>query len=111
VDAIGRLTAIDGAVVLDYDLRLAGAEAIISVKPEGRVESRSILSWDEAEIVPVADLGGTRRRSAASFVLQDHNYVAVTASHDGSVSLAGWFKQTDGTLRATVVQGIEALFQ
>jgi hypothetical protein len=111
VEAVGRLTAVDGAIVLTYDLDLIAAESIIKVTATSGdlVVRRSLLSWGRSAVVPVSQLGGTRRQSAASFVLQDREYVAITSSHDGPLTFATWFLAEGDGPRVGVIHDVEAL--
>ena len=94
VDAIGGLTAVDGAVVLSdtYDVLAFGAKIV-------RTESGALL---EAVLVrepvvgnaPVqvdpSELGGTRHLSAAQFVFEQRDSLALVASQDGRFTVFGW---------------------
>jgi len=94
VDAIAGLTAVDGAVVLsdEYDVLAFGAKIV-------RTDSGSLL--DEVLMrepivgsVPVkvdpSELGGTRHLSAAQFVFEQHDSLALVASQDGRFTVFGW---------------------
>lgn len=98
---IGQLCATDGAVVLSEGLEILGFGAVIrqpvalgSVAEE--ISTRSLLSTDHTPSVikPIRELGGTRRRSAATLVANAYDAVALVSSHDGPVTLGMW--GTDG---------------
>lgn len=87
---IGRLTAADGALVLSHDRHvlcfgakiqaldaLTGSTMVRVVRPvEGDIESKMML----------ADLGGTRHQSAAQFVHDQPDAIAIVASQDGNMT-------------------------
>lgn len=94
VDAIAGLTAVDGAVVLsdEYDVLAFGAKIV-------RTDSGALL--DEVMVrepvvgnkplkVDPSELGGTRHLSAAQFVFEQHDSLALIASQDGRFTVFGW---------------------
>jgi hypothetical protein len=94
VEAIAGLTAVDGATLLTdrYDLLAFGAkigrrdgaprvEQVIVTEPvEGTV----------ASTVNPAQLGGTRHLSAAQFVHDQRDSIALVASRDGRFTIFAW---------------------
>lgn len=92
---IGQLTAADGATIVTADFELLafgakivpldakkGAERILISEPFEGVEVREI---------DIADWGkGTRHRSAAQLVFDQHDALVLTVSADGGVSLLRW---------------------
>lgn len=102
VDAIAGLTAVDGAVVISdtYDVLAFGAKIV-------RTESGALL----AEVlvrepivgnVPVkvdpSELGGTRHLSAAQFVFEQRDSLALVASQDGRFTVFGWSPRAQAVL-------------
>ena len=94
VDAIAGLTAVDGAVVLSdaYDVLAFGAKIV-------RTDSGALL--DEVLVrepivgnapvkVDPSELGGTRHLSAAQFVFEQRDSLALVASQDGRFTVFGW---------------------
>ena len=93
-DAIGGLTAVDGAVVLSdrWDVLAFGAKI-------GRTESgpfvgevlvrEPILHHAPVTVHP-SELGGTRHLSAAQFVHEQRDSLALVASQDGRFTVFGW---------------------
>ena len=69
----------------------------------------SLLRPDAVEVAAISTLGGTRRQSAARFVQQDKDFVALTASHDGPLTLTAWATPKDKPHRVHVWRDIEAL--
>jgi hypothetical protein len=94
VDAIGGLTAVDGATVLSdrYDVLAFGAKIV------RRKESTSVdqvvltepIEGNAPTTVHPSDLGGTRHLSAAQFVLDQRDGVAYVASQDGRFTIFAW---------------------
>ncbi len=108
-DAIGGLTAVDGAVVLSdrWDVLAFGAKI-------GRTESgpfvehvlvREPILGHTPVTVHASELGGTRHLSAAQFIHEQRDSLALVASQDGRFTVFGW------SLRAKMVHAyrVEAL--
>jgi hypothetical protein len=94
VDAIAGLTAVDGATVLttDYDVLAFGAK-IARRKGSPQVEQVTVTEPIEGGIPAVvnpSELGGTRHLSAAQFVQDQHDAVALVASQDGHFTVFAW---------------------
>ncbi len=90
LDFVARLTAVDGAVVLNNELGLLGAGATIQT-PENAMPEMVVLedptSLGEERRVSLASLGGNRHRSAVCFCAQqDGLALALVASQDGDLS-------------------------
>jgi hypothetical protein len=94
VDAIAGLTAVDGATVLtnDYALLAFGAK-IARRKGSPQVEQVTVTEPIEGNIaatVHPTQLGGTRHLSAAQFVHDQRDAVALVASQDGRFTVFAW---------------------
>jgi hypothetical protein len=94
VSGIGGLTAVDGATVLTdrYDLLAFGAKI---ARREGRPRVEHVLVTepvDGASPVRVhpSELGGTRHLSAAQFVQDQRDSLALVASQDGRFTVFAW---------------------
>jgi hypothetical protein len=109
IDAIGGLTAVDGAVVLSdrWDVLAFGAKI-------GRSETGPFV--DEVLVrepilghtpvkVDVSELGGTRHLSAAQFVHEQRDSLALVASQDGRFTVLGW-SQGAGMVHAYRVEAL-----
>src|SRR5262245_53967154 len=94
IDAIAGLTAVDGAVVLSdrWDVLAFGAKI-------GRSESgpfvedvlvREPIRGHTPLKVPASELGGTRHLSAAQFIHEQHDALALVASQDRRFTVFGW---------------------
>jgi hypothetical protein len=89
VSTVAELSAIDGALVLDYAFALVDFGARILADEMAQYLEREILG----DPVPKehSELGGTRHRSAASFVLASRGSAsAMVMSHDGPLSVMEW---------------------
>jgi hypothetical protein len=94
VDAVAGLTAVDGAAVLadNHDLLAFGAK-ITRRRGSPLVEELTLTEPIEGGapvIVTPADLGGTRHLSAAQFVHDQRNAVALVASQDRRFTVFTW---------------------
>jgi hypothetical protein len=94
VDAVGGLTAVDGATVISdrYDLLAFGAKIVR--RRGGVVVDQVVLSEPIEGSVPTrvhpSEIGGTRHFSAAQFVLDQPDSVAYVASQDGRYTIFAW---------------------
>ena len=94
VDAVAGLTAVDGATVItDRCEVLAFGAKIVRRDGSSRV-SEVILTepveGSRPEVVEPSQLGGTRHLSAAQFVRDQHDAVALVASQDGRFTVFAW---------------------
>jgi hypothetical protein len=94
VEAIAGLTAVDGATVLTnaYDLLAFGAK-IARRKGSPQVEQVTVTEPIEGNValtVHPTQLGGTRHLSAAQFVHDQRDSVALVASQDGHFTVFAW---------------------
>jgi Probable sensor domain DACNV len=94
VEAVAGLTAVDGATVISdaYDVLAFGAKI---VRREGSSQVGSVIITEpiegvRAEAVDPGQLGGTRHLSAAQFVHDQHDTVALVASQDGHFTVFAW---------------------
>jgi hypothetical protein len=94
VETIAGLTAVDGATVMteQYELLAFGAKI---TRREGcaRVESVTVTEPIEGAVSTAlhpTELGGTRHLSAAQFVHDQQNALAMVASQDGHFTVFAW---------------------
>ncbi|MDQ3803944.1 MAG: hypothetical protein M3416_08970 [Acidobacteriota bacterium] len=94
VEAVAGLTAVDGAVVIGdrYELLAFGAKI---VRREGSAQVERITVTEPvvggaAAVVHPTEIGGTRHLSAAQFVQDQHDAVALVASQDGRFTVFSW---------------------
>jgi hypothetical protein len=107
VEAIGGLTAVDGATVLtnEYELLAFGAK-IARRKGSPQVEQVTVtepIEGNAAATVHPTQLGGTRHLSAAQFVHDQRRAVALVASQDGRFTVFAW-SPCEGTVHAHRVE-------
>jgi len=94
VEAIAGVTAVDGATVLtkEYELLAFGAK-ITRRKGSPQVEQVAVTEPVEGNVamtVHPTQLGGTRHLSAAQFVHDQRDAVALVASQDGRFTVFAW---------------------
>ena len=107
IQAIGGLTAVDGAVVLNSHYELLGFGAKIA-RRRGSPRVEQILLTEPIEgaapaLVHPEQLGGTRHLSAAQFVHDQRDAVALVASQDGRFTIMEW-SRAENTVHAHRVE-------
>ncbi len=94
VDGIAGLTAVDGATVINDRYELLGFGAKI-VRRIGRAQVGSVTVTEPIEgtgpvLAEPGQLGGTRHLSAAQFVHDQKDAMALVASQDGRFTVFAW---------------------
>jgi len=94
VDAIAGLTAVDGATIINdrYDLLAFGAKISRrrgNTPVEQVIVTEPVEGSDKTMTTPT-QLGGTRHLSAAQFVHDQHDSMALVASQDGRFTIFKW---------------------
>jgi hypothetical protein len=94
VDRIAGLTAVDGATIISdqYDLLAFGAK-IGRLKGNATVEQMMVtepIIGGGAVVAYPSQSGGTRHSSAAQFVHDQRNALALVASQDGRFTIFAW---------------------
>jgi hypothetical protein len=94
VEMIAGLTAVDGAALISDGFELLAFGAKIGRRDGGAQVERVILTepvvGDTASVVAPVQLGGTRHMSAAQFVQDQQDAVALVASQDGRFTVFAW---------------------
>lgn len=94
IGSIAGLTAVDGAVVLTDRYELLGFGAKIARKKGSpqidQVTLTEPIEGAEPALVHPEQLGGTRHLSAAQFIHDQRNAVALVASQDGRFTVFEW---------------------
>jgi hypothetical protein len=94
VDAVAGLTAVDGATVLNdrHELLAFGVKLVRRRGSEAveRVALTAPVVGNEARVVEPSALGGTRHLSAAQFVHDQKDALALVASQDGRFTVFAW---------------------
>ena len=105
---IGRLTAIDGAMVMTYDRYIhcfgAKIQAVNTLSGSDEVRVMMPVEGDEGTTTLFSDLGGTRHYSAAQFAYDQPDSIAIVASQGGNVS---FFTREASTGELLVIQKAE----
>lgn len=101
VEAIANLTAVDGCVVLNHELRVLGfgGKITVSEKDCDKVKATYKLRDDEevSREVFLQNVGGQRHQSAARAVAANEGALAVVVSQDAEMSL--FTRDADGFVR------------
>ena len=94
VDTVADLTAVDGATVINdqYEVLAFGAKIR---RPEGSPPVKQMVATepivgDRTVVVQPAQNGGTRHLSAAQFVQDQRDALALVASQDGRFTVFAW---------------------
>jgi len=94
VDGVAGLTAVDGATVITDQHEVLAFGAKIVRRQGSSLVSEVIMTepieGSRAEVVEPSQLGGTRHLSAAQFVRDQHDAVALVASQDGRFTVFAW---------------------
>jgi hypothetical protein len=94
VDAIAGLTAVDGATVISDDYELLAFGAKIGRRDGGAQVEQVIVTepivGGVTSVTHPVQLGGTRHLSAAQFVQDQRDSVALVASQDGRFTVFAW---------------------
>ena len=99
VDAVAGLTAVDGATVITdtYELIAFGTK-IVRRRGSPPVEAVTITEPIEGrapQVVAPSQVGGTRHMSAAQFVHDQRDAIALVASQDGRFTVFVWSCTTE----------------
>ena len=94
VEGVAGLTAVDGATVItdNYEVLAFGAKIM---RRRGSSQITNMVMTEPIEgasamVVEPGQLGGTRHLSAAQFVYDQHDAVALVASQDGQFTVFAW---------------------
>jgi hypothetical protein len=109
VNAIAGLTAVDGATILNDRCELLAFGAKISRRKGSTVVEDAALTepieGGEAAVVTTSHLGGTRHLSAAQFVHDQRDALALVASQDGRFTMFAW-SPCEGRVHAHRVEAL-----
>lgn len=94
VEAIAGMTAVDGATVISDHYEVLAFGAKIGRREGGAQVDQVVLTepvvGDVASVVYPVQLGGTRHLSAAQFVQDQRDSLALVASQDGRFTIFAW---------------------
>lgn len=109
VDATAGLTAVDGATIISQAYELLAFGAKITRRPGRPQVDRVLVTEPIAGLQPVrvppAQLGGTRHLSAAQFVQDQPDTLALVASQDGRFTVFLW-SPSDGLVHAHRIEAL-----
>jgi hypothetical protein len=109
VDAVAGLTAVDGATIINQRYEVLAFGAKIARRDGHPTVDRVLLSEpvEGGEVLQVtpAQLGGTRHLSAAQFVHDQRDGLALVASQDGRFTIFSW-SPCDDMARAHRVEAL-----
>ncbi|HLN97970.1 MAG TPA: hypothetical protein VK208_05865, partial [Pyrinomonadaceae bacterium] len=94
VDTVAGLTAVDGATVINDEYEVLAFGAKIR-RPEGSSQVEQMVATepvagDQPIVIHPAQNGGTRHLSAAQFVHDQRDAIALVASQDGRFTVFAW---------------------
>jgi hypothetical protein len=109
VRRVAGLTAVDGATVLNDRLQLLGFGAKIS-RARAKAAAQSVILSEAVEgaraaLVDLSRVGGTRHQSAAQFVHDQRDALALVASQDGRFTAFAW-SPDDEAVRAHRIESL-----
>ncbi|HZI19944.1 MAG TPA: hypothetical protein VEY09_15275 [Pyrinomonadaceae bacterium] len=109
VDAVAGLTAVDGAALINRRFELLAFGAKIG-RREGHMRVEQVILTepvvgDVPSVVNPVLLGGTRHLSAAQFVQDQRDSVALVASQDGRFTVFAW-SPCEGMVHAHRVEAL-----
>jgi hypothetical protein len=109
IDHLAGLTAVDGATIItdEYELLAFGAKTGRSNSSEHiqQISYTEPINNADALVVHPAKIGGTRHLSAAQFIFDQRDALALVASQDGHFTVFSWSK----SLNMVQAQRIDAL--
>ena len=109
VDRIAGLTAIDGTTIITDKQQVLTFGAKIKRADHSQVLDRMVLTepivGGKARVVNPAQTGGTRHLSAAQFVYDQRDAIALVASQDGRFTVFAW-SPCEGMVHAHRVESL-----
>jgi hypothetical protein len=95
IEVVGGMTAVDGATIISNQYEVLAFGAKIGHRDGGggqieRVIVTEPIVGDAASIVHPVEFGGTRHLSAAQFVQDQRDSIALVASQDGRFTVFAW---------------------
>jgi hypothetical protein len=109
IAAIAGLTAVDGATIITDRYELVAFGAKITRRRGSTTVERVVVTepveGSQTEFVPPTQLGGTRHFSAAQFVYDQRDAIALVASQDGRFTIFKW-SPSEGMVHAHRVEAL-----
>lgn len=104
---IANLTRVDGAMIIGEDLTVLAFGA--KIRTENKNLSQIIVEEPFGETpteLPIAEIGGTRHQSAAHFVSNQHDSLAVVVSEDRRISIFSWDQAREAVVQLKNIEFI-----
>ena len=109
VNALAGLTAVDGATLINDKYELLAFGAKIGRSDKGtrieRIVATEPVAGNTAEVLHPGQNGGTRHLSAAQFVHDQRDAIALVASQDGKFTIFAW-SEREGMVHAHRVDAL-----
>jgi len=94
INGIAGLTAVDGATIINDQFEVLAFGAKIGRSPSGKALEAILVTepivGNEPQVVHPVQNGGTRHLSAAQFVYDQRDAIALVASQDGRFTIFSW---------------------
>ncbi len=94
VDSVAGLTSVDGATIINDQLELLAFGAKIGISSKGEPVYETLVTepvvGSIAATIHPAQMGGTRHLSAAQFVFDQRDAIALVSSQDGRFTIFSW---------------------
>lgn len=94
INGLAGLTAVDGATIINDQFEVLAFGAKISRLPLGKSVEKVLVTepvvGNEPVVIHPAQNGGTRHLSAAQFVFDQKDCIALVASQDGRFTIFSW---------------------
>lgn len=109
IDSVAGLTAVDGATIINDQLGLLAFGAKIGLSPTGISVMEMLVTepvvGSMAITIHPAQYGGTRHLSAAQFVFDQRDAIALVSSQDGRFTIFSW-SPCEGIVHAHYVDAL-----
>lgn len=109
IESVAGLTAVDGATILNdrFEVLAFGAKIIRrrGASPVAQVTLSEPIVGSTAAVIEPSQLGGTRHLSAAQFIQDQPEAVAMVASQDGRFTVF-WWSECDRMVHARRVESV-----
>ncbi len=109
VEVVGGATAIDGATIITRSTRMIAFGSKIGRKhgaePIERLRLTEPILGQQPVTLHPTDIGGTRHLSAAQFIQDQHDALALVASQDGQFTVFSW-SGTEGIVQAIRIEAL-----
>ncbi len=94
INGVAGLTAVDGATIINDKFEVLAFGAKIGRVPDGKILDAILVTepivGNEPKVVHPVQNGGTRHLSAAQFVYDQRDTIALVASQDGRFTIFSW---------------------